>query len=61
MDMKQNMRWLGLVILLMFATTVTSLIIGHAIFIFYLKPDIDQFKECAIEEAAKEKLIRVEI
>lgn len=59
--MKQNMRWLGLVILLMFATTVTSLIIGNAIFISYLKPDIDQFKKRTIEEATKEKLVRVEI
>ena len=61
MDIKQNMRWLGLVLLLMFATTGTSVIIGHAIFISYLKPDIEQFKKRTIEEATKQKLVRIEI
>ena len=55
------MRWLGLVLLLMFATTGTSVIIGHVIFISYFKPDIEQFKKRTMEEAAKQKLVRIEI
>lgn len=38
MDMKQNMRWLAMILLLMFVSTVTSVILGHAIFISAPQP-----------------------
>jgi hypothetical protein len=60
-NIKQNMRWLAMVLLLMFAMTGTSVIIGHAIFISYFKQDIEQFKQRTLEEASKQKLVRIEI
>lgn len=59
-NLKQNMRWLALLLLLMFAVTGTSVILGHAIFISYLKPDIDQFKERTLREI-QEKPFRIQI
>ena len=60
-SLKQNMLWLCLVLLLMFAVTGTSVIIGHAIFISYLKPDIDAFKERTIPQVLQEKPFRIQI
>jgi len=63
-NIKQNMRWLVLVLLLMFAVTGTSIILGHAIFISYLKPDLEQFKEQIKKEQEvfkEKKLFRIEI
>lgn len=59
-NLKQNMRWLALLLLLMFAVTGASIILGHAIFISYLKPDIDQFKERTLHEI-QEKPFRIQI
>lgn len=55
MDIKQNMRWLAIVLLLVFATTGTSVILGHAIFIYYFKPDIKQFKARVLQDQVIEK------
>lgn len=61
-NIKQNMRWLALVLLLMFAVTGTSVILGHAIFISYLKPDIEAFKERTIQsQILQEKPFRIQI
>jgi len=44
-NLKQNMRWLSLILLLTFTFTVLSIAIGHFIFTYYFKPDIDAFKQ----------------
>ena len=43
--LKQNMRWLSMILLLIFVVTILSIGIGHFIFAYLLKPDIDSFKE----------------
>ena len=63
-NIKQNMRWLALVLLMMFAVTGTSVILGHAIFISYLKTDLEQFKQQIKKEQEifqEKKLFRIEI
>lgn len=61
-NLKQNMRWLALLLLLMFAVTGTSVILGHAIFISYLKPDIEAFKKRTIKsQIIQEKPFRIQI
>lgn len=43
--LKQNMRWLSIVLVSMFVLTIASVAIGHFIFIYYFKPDFDKFEE----------------
>ena len=43
--LKQNMRWLSMILVLTFILVITSMAIGHFIFAYYFQDDIDALKE----------------